>query len=74
MLLLAALTFTAVFALAAVVLLETLGANRRKIAAALQGRSLLAQPMIETRPVQVRITSRRVSRPVSARPRQRVAA
>lgn len=74
MLLLAALTFTALFALAAVILVETLGANWRKISAALEGRSLLAEPLIETRPTRVRVTSRRVSRPVTARPRQRVAA
>ena len=31
--------------------------------AALEGRSLVAQPMLQTRPVEVRISSRRVSRP-----------
>ncbi len=74
MLLLTALAFTAVLALAAIVLLETLAENKRKIVAALEGHSLLSEPMLATRPVQVRIASRRVSRPVSARPRLRAAA
>ena len=74
MLLLTALAFTAVFALAAVVLLETLAVNKRKIVAALEGHSLLAEPMLSTRPVQVCISSRRVNRPVTARPQLRAAA
>lgn len=74
MLLLTALAFTTVLALAAVVLLETLADSRRKIVAALEGHSLVSGPMLITRPVQVRIASRRVSRPVTARLRQRAAA
>jgi hypothetical protein len=74
MLVLATLASCTLLALAAVTLWETLGQNAQKIVAALEGRSLLAQPVLQTRPVEVRITSRRVSRPVTARPRLRAAA
>lgn len=74
MLLLTALAFTAVLALSLVLLLETVGTNWRKISAALGGHSLLAEPVMVTPPVQVRIASRRVSRPLTARPELRVAA
>jgi hypothetical protein len=74
MLLLTALAFTAVLALAFMVALETLAVNKGKIVAALEGRSLLAEPMLSTRPVQVRIATRRVSRPLTARPQLRAAA
>jgi hypothetical protein len=74
MLVLATLASCTLLALAAVTLWETLDENGQKIVAALEGRSLLAQPVLQTRPVEVRITSRRVSRPVTARPRLRAAA
>lgn len=74
MLLLVALAFTAVLGLAALLIAETLADNRNKIVAALEGRSLLAEPVLVTRPVRVRIATRRVSRPVTARPRLRAAA
>lgn len=72
--LLAALAFTAVFGLAMSVLFETLGLNWRKITAALDGHSPIAEPVMVTRPVQVRIASRRVCRPLTARPQLRRAA
>lgn len=74
MLVLAALASFALLAVAAAVLWQTIHANADKIVAALEGRSLLVQPVLQTRPVQVRITSRRVSRPVTAQPRMRAAA
>ncbi len=74
MLLLVALAFAAVIALSALALLETLSGNGPKILAALDGRSFLAQPVLMTRPVSVRIVSRRVSRPLTAQPQLRVAA
>jgi hypothetical protein len=74
MTLLAALAFTAVLALALSILLETVGLNWRKITAALEGHSLLAEPVLATRPVQVRMTSRSVTRPLTARPQLRAAA
>jgi hypothetical protein len=74
MLLVAAFAFTAVFALAGIVLAETLLAGRHKIVAALAGRSPAAEPVMVTRPVRVRIASRRVSRPVTAQPRLAAAA
>lgn len=74
MLLLVALAFAAVIALSALVLAETLQDNFAKIVAALEGRSFLSQPLLVTRPVTVRIVSRRVSRPLTARPQLRAAA
>lgn len=74
MLLLAALAFTVVFALAAVVMVETIGLNASAIRAALAGRSFLSQPTLVSRPVTVRMASRRVSRPLSVQPRLRAAA
>lgn len=74
MLLLAAFTFTALFALAAVILIQTIGLNAAAIRAALAGRSFLSDPVLVSRPVTVRMASRRVSRPVTARPRLRAAA
>ena len=74
MLVLAVLAFTAIFGLGLFTLGETLAGNKRKILAALRGHSLLSEPLLVTRPVTVRIVSRRVSRPVSARPQLRAAA
>ena len=74
MLVLAVLAFTAILAMGLLTLGETLAGNKDKILAALGGHSLLAQPVMVTRPVTVRVVSRRVSRPVSARPRLRAAA
>lgn len=74
MLLLTALAFSAVFALAAMVLAETLGGNASKIVAALEGRSQLTEPLLVTRPVSVRVASRRVSCPVTVQPQLRAAA
>ena len=71
---LAALAFAAVIALSVAVLIDTLRSNAHKIVAALEGRSLLAEPMLVTRPVQVRIVSRRVNRPLQAQPQLRAAA
>lgn len=72
--LLTVLAFTAVFALALLVLLETVGQNIAKILAALQGRSLMAEPVLVTRPVTVRMAPRRAGRPLTARPQLRAAA
>lgn len=74
MLVLTVLAFTAVLGLALFALGETLVGNKGKILAALGGHSQLAEPVLITRPVTVRIVSRRVSRPVSARPQLRAAA
>ena len=74
MLVLAVLAFTAILAMGLLTLGETLAGNKDKILAALGGHSLLARPVMVTRPVTVRVVSRRVSRPVSARPRRRAAA
>jgi hypothetical protein len=74
MLVLTILAFTAVLALGLFTLGETLAVNRGKILAALGGRSLLAEPVLATRPVSIRVSSRRVSRPVTARPQLRAAA
>jgi hypothetical protein len=74
MLVLTILAFTAVLGLGLFTLGETLAINRAKIMAALRGSSLLGQPMLVTRPVTVRVVSRRVSRPVAAAPRLRAAA
>jgi hypothetical protein len=74
MLVLAAFASCTLLALAAVTLWETLGQSAHKIVAALEGRSLITQPVLQTRPVEVRISSRRVSRPVTAQPRMRAAA
>lgn len=74
MLLLAGLAFTFVLGLSLMILAETVGGNMRKIVAALEGRSMIAEPVLVTRPVRVRMTSRRVSRPLTARPQLRAAA
>lgn len=74
MLVLAILAFTAILGLGLLTLGETLAGNKDKILAALGGHSLLAQPVLVTRSVTVRVVSRRVSQPVSARPRLRAAA
>lgn len=74
MLVLTILAFTAVLALGLLTLGETLAGNKHKILAALGGHSLLTEPVLVTRPVSVRIVSRRVSRPVTAQPRLRAAA
>ena len=74
MLVLAVLAFTAILALGMFSIGETLAGNRNKILAALTGESMLSRPMLVTRPVTVRVVSRRVSQPVTARPQLRVAA
>jgi hypothetical protein len=74
MLVLAVLAFTAILALGMFSIGETLAGNRNKILAALNGESMLSRPMLVTRPVTVRVVSRRVSQPVTARPQLRVAA
>jgi hypothetical protein len=74
MLVLTVLAFTAVLGLGLFTLGETLAGNRDKILAALGGHSPAPQPMLVTRPVSVRVVSRRVSRPVSVQPRLRAAA
>lgn len=74
MLVLTILAFTAILALGLSVIGETLAGNLNKIAAALSGHSLLTEPVLVTRPVSIRVVSRRVGQPVAARPRLRVAA
>ncbi|GAA4009023.1 hypothetical protein [Sphingomonas humi] len=74
MLVLAVLAFTAILGLGLLTIGETLAGNEGKILAALRGHSLLTEPVLTTRPVTVRVTSRRVSQPVSAMPRLRAAA
>jgi hypothetical protein len=74
MLVVAVLAFTAVFALALLTMGETLVLNAEKILAALDGRSFASAPVLVTRPVQVRVVSRRVSQPVSVQPRLSAAA
>lgn len=74
MLVLAVFAFTAVLGLGLFTLGETLAGNRDKILAALRGHSMLAEPVLVTRPVSVRVVSRRVSQPVPVRPRLRAAA
>ena len=74
MLVLTVLAFTAVLGLGLLTIGETLASNLNKIAAALRGHSLLTDPVLVTLPVTVRVATRRVSQPVSARPRLRAAA
>jgi hypothetical protein len=74
MLVLTVLAFTAVLGLGLFTLGETLVGNKQKILAALEGNSLLTEPVLVTRPVTVRVVSRRVSRPVAVRPQLRAAA
>ncbi|GAA4040618.1 hypothetical protein GCM10022281_21970 [Sphingomonas rosea] len=74
MIVLGFLAFTVALGLALLVMGDTLAANAPKIAAALRGHSLLAEPVMVTRPVSVRMVSRRVSQPVSVQPRLRAAA
>lgn len=73
---LATLPFLAALGVAALTLQASVGGNWRKIVAALQGRSLLAQPLLSTRPVSVRFSGRAPSlRPArTAVPRWRAAA
>ncbi len=74
MLVLTVLAFTAVLGLGLLTLGETIASNLHKIAPALRGHSLLSEPVLVTRPVTVRVSTRRVSQPVSAQPPLRVAA
>ena len=74
MLVLTVLAFTAVLGLGLLTLGETLASNLNKIDAALRGHSLMTEPLLVTRPVSVRVVTRRVSQPVSARPQLRAAA
>jgi hypothetical protein len=74
MLVLTVLAFTAVLGLGLFTLGETLVGNKQKILAALEGNSLLTEPVLVTRPVTVRVVSRRVSRPVAVGPQLRAAA
>nr|WP_314444916.1 hypothetical protein [uncultured Sphingomonas sp.] len=74
MLVLTILAFTAILAVGLFSIGETVAVNQAKIGAALRGHSQLADPVLVTRPVSVRIVSRRVSRPVTVRPRLRAAA
>lgn len=74
MLVLTVFAFTAVLGLGLFALGETLALNRGKIVAALRGHSMLAEPVLVTRPVNVRVVSRRVSQPAPVRPRLRAAA
>ena len=74
MLVLAVLAFTAILGLGLLIIGDTLAGNERKIWAALRGHSLLSEPVLVTRPVTVRVSSRKVSQPVSAQPRLRAAA
>ena len=74
MLVLAILAFTAVLGLGLLTLGETIAPNRDKIFAALRGQSLLASPVLVTRPVSVLIVSQRVSRTLPVAPQLRAAA
>lgn len=74
MLVLTVLAFTAVLALGLFTVGETVVGNSDKILAALGGHSQLSEPVLATRPVSVRVVSRRVSQPVTARPQLRAAA
>jgi hypothetical protein len=74
MLVLAVLAFTSILGMGLMAIGQTLAGNIHKILAALRGHSLLTEPMLVTRPVTVRVVSRRVSQPVSVRPRLRAAA
>ncbi len=74
MLVLAVLAFTAILGLGLLTIGETLASNLNKISAALSGHSLRSEPVLVTRPVTVRVSTRRVSQPVSARPQLRAAA
>jgi hypothetical protein len=74
MLVLTVLAFTAALGFGLLIIGETIAGSFNKILAALSGRSVYAEPMLVTRPVAVRVVSRRVSQPVSARPQLRAAA
>ena len=52
------LPFVLAFAVAALVLWETIALNQHKIVSALKGRSLLAEAPLATRPVKLRYVSR----------------
>ena len=72
---LASLPFVAGLAAALMLIARMLKAEGAKIRAALAGHSLLAEPVMTTRPVKVRIVSRsRVSRPLRSTPLLRAAA
>lgn len=73
---LATLPFLAAIWLGAVVIANLLEQDGAKITAALQGRSLLAEPVVSTRPVVVRMTARRspAQRPMRVAPQLRAAA
>lgn len=72
---LASLPFVAGLAAALVLLGRMFKDEGAKIRAALAGHSLLAEPVMTTRPVKVRIVSRsRVSRPLRSTPLLRAAA
>lgn len=72
---LASLPFVAGLAAAVVLTARMLKDEGVKIRAALAGHSLLAEPVMTTRPVKVRIVSRsRVSRPLRSTPLLRAAA
>ena len=74
MLVLTVLAFTAVLGLGLLTLGETLASNLNKIVAALRGHSLMSEPVLVTRPVTIRVATRRVSQPLSVRPQLRAAA
>ena len=73
---LATLPFLAALGLAAVVLGSALAENKSKVLLALKGQSPLSQPVLATRPVTVRFSSRPAParRNAAAQPRWRVAA
>jgi hypothetical protein len=72
---LATLPFLAALWLAAVVIARMVEEDGAKILDALQGRSLLAEPAVQTRPVVVRMAPRRSARrPMRAEARLRAAA
>jgi hypothetical protein len=74
MLVLTVLAFTAVLGLGLLTLGEIVASNLNKIVAALRGHSLMSEPVLVTRPVTIRVATRRVSQPVAVRPQLRAAA
>ena len=73
---LATLTFLVALWLVAKLALDMLADNGAKIAAACNGRSMLARPVLLLRPISVRFTQQAASvrRPVHAQPEWRAAA
>jgi len=74
---LATLPFLVAMWLAALVVLQMVAEERGKIVAALKGRSLLAEPVVSTRPVVVRMAPRQrtpASAPMRAGAQLRAAA